>query len=311
MICFTLSCVVALLVCGSSEELEAKERYNHWAKEKIRFHWQRVQRDPDNIEMRILLSQAYYEDGKYFEAEKHLKRALELEPEYAEAHCNLAIVLQAQARRRDARKHFEVALGIDSTLVEAMEGLGTLLCAMEKQGLGIQYLEKVLAFEPQRIGARFNVAVAYHKVGDFRMAISHLERLMKEPVQYPGSEKALSQAYFSRGLTLLQAKQPQEAIGVFTRALDYYIDDGDVHFAIGIAHLKLEHLRDAELAFASAVELNDRHVPALHNLATIFERTDRPEKARQYYERVTELTPHMNDIEAARNASYDEEFLLR
>lgn len=306
----TSACVLCCLFLLTFE-VAAKERYNHWAKEKIRFHYQRVQREPHNVGLRVLLSQAYYDDGKYSEAEEQLNRALELEPDYAEAHCNLAIVLQALTRMPEAREHFEVALALDSTLVEAMAGLGTLLCATNRQGLGIKYLEKVLELDPQRISARFNIAVAYHKIGDTRMAITHLERMMEEPVKYPGSEKALGQAYFTRGLTLLQAKKPEEALVTFAKAFQYATDDEDLYFAIGISHLKLEQLANAEQAFASAVELDARHVPALHNLATVCERTNRPDEARVYYERVQDLTPHLDSIEAVRNAQYDEEFLLR
>ena len=166
-----------------------------------------VQRDPDNAQLRVLLGHAYYEDGKYAKAERHLNHALSVRPNYAEAHCNLAsssTPAAGWARRSD---RYEVALRVDSSLVEAMAGLGTLLCDSERQGTGIKYLERVLQLDHGLVGARFNLAVAYHKVGDFRMAIRHLEILAAEPVRYPGVERALGQAYFSRGLTLLQAKR--------------------------------------------------------------------------------------------------------
>ncbi len=287
-----------------------KARYNHWAKEKVRFLWERVQRDPDNAQLRVLLGHAYYEDGKYAKAERHLNHALSVRPNYAEAHCNLAVILHASGRLGEAQRRYEAALGLDSSLVEAMAGLGTLLCDSERQGTGIKYLERVLQLDHGLVGARFNLAVAYHKVGDFRMAIRHLEILAAEPVRYPGVERALGQAYFSRGLTLLQAKRADGALGLFNKALEYSGDDEDLHFAAGIAHLRLDDLDNAEVAFATAVELDARHVPALHNLATVYERTNRTSEALVYYERVQELAPHFNDIEAARNAECDEQYLL-
>ena len=63
--------------------------------------------------------------------------------------------------------------------------------------------------------------------------------------------------------------------GLFNKALEYSGDDEDLHFAAGIAHLRLDDLDNAEVAFATAVELDARHVPALHNLATVYERTNR------------------------------------
>jgi hypothetical protein len=69
-------------------------------------------------------------------------------------------------------------------------------------------------------------------------------------------------------------------------------------------------MEQAERAFSSAVELNEAHVPALHNLATVFELTDRSAQAWHYYDRVRALAPHIGSIEAARAATYDEAYLM-
>ena len=57
----------------------AKERYNVWAKEKIRYQHDRVNQDPYNAQLRVLLANAYYGDGKYYDAAAQLEKALELE----------------------------------------------------------------------------------------------------------------------------------------------------------------------------------------------------------------------------------------
>ena len=168
----------------------------------------------------------------------------------------------------------------------------------------------MLEREPGRHGARFNLAVAYHRSGDFGAAIQHLDRLLEVEAAYPGGRRAMAQACFARGLVLLQAQQPDAAAALFSRALEYDDGDADLHFAAGLAQLKLGHLPQAETAFAAAVSLNPEHVPALHNLATVYERSGRMDRARDYYERVRLLTPHLKTIEAARHAHYDGEYLF-
>jgi tetratricopeptide (TPR) repeat protein len=256
-----------------------------------------------------MISKAYFEDGQSRKAEKHLRLALEMEPNFAEAHCNLAVTLHAQRRLSGARQHYEAALASDSTMVEAMAGLGTLLCGTNRPGLGIEYLERVLDLDPSRLKARYNLAVAYHQVDDFAKAIVHLLYLLSEQPGYPGGRHALAQAYFSRGLILLNAKKPQESLEFFENALKGGSDD-DFFFATGIAYLKMGEMQQAERAFLAAIELNEEHVPALHNLATVLELTDRASKAWQYYDRVRALAPHIDSIEAARAATYDEAYLM-
>ena len=304
-----LAFALALLVVNPDSG-QGKEGYNLWTKERIRYLLQRAMREPDDAGLQVMLSKAYFEDSQPRMAEEHLRLALKLEPGYAEAHCNLAVMLHTQRRLSGARQHYEAALAADSSMVEAMAGLGTLLCGTDRKGRGISYLERVLELDPSRLKARYNLAVAYHHVGDYRSSIAHLQTLLVEEPGYPGGRRALAQAYFGRGLLLLQAKQPEESLVFFQRALERDAADDDFHFAAGIAHMRLGDMQLAERSFAAAIALNGEHVPALHNLATVYERTDRPAAAWRYYDRVRALTPHLDSIEAARAATYDETYLV-
>ncbi|SVD29886.1 uncharacterized protein METZ01_LOCUS382740, partial [marine metagenome] len=218
----TSLCIAASLlavVCGWSSSSVAKERYNVWAKEKIRVHRDRVNQFPNNAELRVVLGTAYYEDGNLREAEVHLKRAIEIKSDYPEAHCNLGIVYQAWAHRSEAERHYREALRQDSTLIEAMAGLGTLLCASNRHAQGIQHLEGVLRLDVRRDDARFNLGVAYHKVGDHIRAIEHLGDLLKRRQDYPGARHGLAQAHLARGLMYLQAELLQPALDQFQFSL--------------------------------------------------------------------------------------------
>ena len=305
-----LPALVLLAVC-ISEAAERKARYNMWVKERVRYLADRVRMDPYNAELRVLLGNAYYEDGHVYEAESHLERALEMRPGYAEAHCNLAVILHSESRLREAEKHYQAALNIDTTLVEALAGLGALWCRTDKQKKGMSHLELVLTIDPRRINARYNLAVAYHKVGDFEQAILHLQQVLEESPKYPEARRGLAQARFSRGLILLQAKQPNDALPYLVGAVKMVTDDADIHFARGIAHMRLEQYVEAERSFAKAVELEDDHVPALHNLGAIMERVGRTTEAEYYFSQVQIYTPHLHTIQAARQATYDEEYLMR
>ena len=298
-----------VLCCLAAAPSAAKERYNLWAKERIRYQKERTQKDPYNPELRVLLAIAYFEDQSYCEAARQLEAALELKPGYAEAHCNLGVVRHVQARVAEAEEHYRLALDQDSTLVEAMSGLGTLLCAIGEPGEGIGYLEGTLRRDPGRDDARYNLGVAYYRVQDYRRSIAHLEDLVERQADHPGALQALAQSYFARGLTLLQARQPQPAIGFFHRSFALR-EHADVVYAEGVAHLRLEDLDAAGQAFAAAVRLDSEHVPAIHNLAYVLDRTGRPEEAERYYQREALLTPHLHRIEAARNAAWDDSYLF-
>ena len=101
--------VLASLAAGPGDGA-AKEGYNVWSKERVHRLHQRVLLEPDNVRVRLLLANAYYEDGETWEAKRELRRALEIKPDYPEAHCNLAVILHAQSSLSEARRHYEAAL---------------------------------------------------------------------------------------------------------------------------------------------------------------------------------------------------------
>ena len=305
-----LAAAVGLVILAAGHG-SAKERYNMWAKEKVRYIADKVQRDPYNAQLQALLGDAYFKDGQNYEAEQHLKRALKLQPDFAEAHCNLAVIYHAQSRTTEAREHYERALSIDATLLEARAGLGTLLCRNQRHAQGIRHLETVLVQDSGRVNARYNLGVAYHKIGDFKMAIGHLERVLEQRPNFPSGRGALARANFGRGLKQLQAKRLPQALGFLEQALALDGTQADFHYGQGLAHLGLEEFEHAATDFAAAVEIESDHVPALHNLAMVFELIGREREAEPLYRRVLELTPHLKTIHAARNADYDERFLLK
>ncbi|HJN28823.1 MAG TPA: tetratricopeptide repeat protein [Candidatus Latescibacteria bacterium] len=300
---------LVLLITLVHSPTGAKTRYNVWAKEKVRYHHERVQKDPYNAELRVLLGNAYFADGDYIRASAEMGHAIELDSLYAEAYCNLGIVLQAQSRRTEAERAYRRALDLDSFLVEAMAGLGTLLCRSLRHGEGIDYLAKTIELDGRRDDARFNLGVAYHRVGDYRRAVAQLEILRERHFEFPGSARALSQAYFARGLVLFDAELIKQALTFFDKSSDLR-EHADVRYAMGLAHLKQEDLVAAEYSFARAIELEPDHVPALHNLAVVYEQTDRPHMATPLLNQVVQLTPHLATIDAARNATYDETVLM-
>jgi len=306
-----LGALFALLALEAANPAYAKKGYNVWAKEQIRFLHSRVQRDAYNPQLRLLLASAYYEDGQNKDAQEQLRKALELQPDFAEAHCNLGVILHAQSRLTEAQDHYQKALDADSTMVEALAGLGTLLCRTSQQQKGFFLLEKALSLDPERSKARFNLAVAYHKTEDYLKAVAHLEALLFYNAVYPGAKRALARAYYSQGLVLLQAEQYESALTFFDKMEEYAENDQNLYYAQGLAYLPLKRFVEAEVTFKEAVRLQPDHVPALHNLATLYDHLDRLDEARIYYLRIGELVPHLDTIEAARNAQYGVDYLIK
>jgi Tfp pilus assembly protein PilF len=77
----------------------------------------------DGAESRHVLGQVTAESGRLGEAVPHLKRAIELDPNRAEAHGDLGKILMAMGMKAEAETHLKRAIELDGSLAEAKENL--------------------------------------------------------------------------------------------------------------------------------------------------------------------------------------------
>ena len=298
---------VLYIVLGVCQGAEAKgngvdEGYQIWSKERIRYYLTRVQLNPNSAPLHVQLANAYYADGQLARARDELLQAVAIQPKLAAAHCNLAVVLEAQGALPEAKAQFEEAVRQDSILVEARLGLGTLLCRLGQAGEGLVHLERALELDPQQQGVRYDLGVAYYRAGDFKRAIEHLEKVLADDALYSGAALALGHAYYHQGLGYLQAKQAPQALECFARSLQYWKGDEDFFYAKGLAHVAQQQFAAAEAAFKETVRLQEGYMPAFQELATLCERTQRPQEAEYYLGQAQKWAARWPMIQAARTA---------
>jgi Flp pilus assembly protein TadD len=73
------------------------------------------------------LGNALAQQGKFDQAVEHLSKALEIRPDYAEAHNNLGIAQARQGNFKKAIAHFSEALRLRPHYTEARHNLGLAL----------------------------------------------------------------------------------------------------------------------------------------------------------------------------------------
>src|SRR5262249_23233542 len=68
--------------------------------------------------------------GKREEAVGHFRKAITLDPKYAQAHVNLGVALNAQGRPAEAARHFKKAIALNPKYILAHAALGQALLAL-------------------------------------------------------------------------------------------------------------------------------------------------------------------------------------
>ncbi len=106
-------------------------------------------------------------------AERDYQRALQLKPDYAEAHCNFGTLLLQMRRVDQAMMEFQKALQLKPDYAEADNHLGLALLQRGKVDEAIACYQKALAINPGYAAARKNLDKALLQKQRAAQAIVH------------------------------------------------------------------------------------------------------------------------------------------
>lgn len=268
---------------------------------------------------------ALQQQGKLDEAAAEYRAALALKPDYPEAQANLGVTLARLGKYDEAIAAYETALKLAPHLTPILLNLGiahyragqhakaaeALKSFLEKRpdsvqarqlyGLSLVELgrdeEAITQFEmtldaaPPDAAALYNLGLAYLRLGKpgFRAT---LERLASFPAGRPALHLLQGQA-FLRDLEFDKALEELQAAAKLNPDLPR------LHFALGLAHLKLSHNKEAIAAFEEESKRNPQDFPTIYYLADALEKDGDLDVAKRQVEAALKLdsqSPEANGL---------------
>jgi len=171
------------------------------------------------------------------------QQTLELHPDYADAHYNLANILQIFGATKSAENHYRKAIECNPNHVAAMHGLGQLLSSQGEIDSALELLENARRLQPTSQDISAAIADIYEKLGNHEMALAVLEPLLKSQLISPGVSLsyAKSAPYFNKHEDAIKILKRQ----LINSALPSQIK-AEIHFSLGNL---LDSIDDFEEAF--------------------------------------------------------------
>lgn len=114
--------------------------------------------------------------GKLDEAQAVLEAAVGLDPENAEAHNKLGVVLARKGRLDEAETSFERALALNPRHAAAMSNLGNIYKEKNMLDRAIQCYNMALSIDPDHATAHHNLGVVYRQMGMIDRAVAHFKQ---------------------------------------------------------------------------------------------------------------------------------------
>jgi lipoprotein NlpI len=169
--------------------------------EAVRYYLKALQINPNYAEAHYELGVTMEEEGHSKEALKHYQEALRIKPDYAKVYNNIGVILSTKGNLIDAVHHYQRAIKINPTYAIAYYNLGIISTKHDRVREAISYYQKALQFNFNMTQALYQLSWILATCGDAKYrngkeALKLAEKLCKV-TQYrqPLSLDALAAAY--------------------------------------------------------------------------------------------------------------------
>jgi Tfp pilus assembly protein PilF len=132
-------------------------------------------------------------EGKYPAAEEDLRKSLEIDPTYLEAHTNLGATYAYEGRMQDAAKQYRIAIGLNPFFPDAHFNLGVALQSVGDDEGALTEYGTAVALAPRSIPARINYGILLHKAGDYEGAEEQFHAILDIDPNNAAARSALQQ----------------------------------------------------------------------------------------------------------------------
>ena len=145
--------------------------------------------------------------GQIAEALACYQRAVQLKPDYAEAHYNLGTALQAQGQIAEALACYQRALQLKPDFAEAHNNLGTILQAQGQLTEAIACYQRALQLKPDYAEAHYNLGRVLQDQGQLAEASTCYQRALQLKPDYAEAHNNLGTVLQMHG-QLDEARRP-------------------------------------------------------------------------------------------------------
>jgi len=148
------------------------------------------------------------------------------------ANLKIGNAYMVQRKFENAVFGFERAIQLNPNYAEAYNNLGEALGELKQYPRAIEMFGKAAALDPALLKAKYNQAVSYDRMRNFRYSEFVFRNLIKSNPTY-------SLAYDGLAVTLSKAGRGKEAIAVHEKAIALAPDDPSYYFNLAISYLML------------------------------------------------------------------------
>jgi tetratricopeptide (TPR) repeat protein len=279
-------------------------------------------RFPDDVEGMGVLGACLRANAEINEGLEVLNRAIELNPDYAEALINRGLLRLSQENKTEALADLEVAHRLKPHIKQIWDLVISLKMEAQEYSDAILILINMIEIDPEDEKRLATLALCYQHLKDFDAAIkaynkalaikpdyaeahinlgSALEEQGKLEEAIEAYNKALAikpdyaEAYNNMGVTLKEQGKLEEAIEAYNKALAIKPDYADAYNNIGVTLKERGKLEEAIEAYNKALAIKPDYAEAYYNMGNALQEQDKLDEAVEAYNKALAIKPDYAD----------------
>jgi tetratricopeptide (TPR) repeat protein len=170
---------------------------------------------PDRAVYHLNLGNAYAQTQRPREAEMEFRRAIALQPDYAEAYSNLGLLLEPRDKAQAVALE-EKALALRPTYAEPMKALARIKIQAGDYPSGIALLQRVVDSDPYESGPYIDLGVACNEAKLWKQAVAALRRA----IDVGPTDPDIYAAHYNLGIAYTHLDSPEAALMEIRKALE-------------------------------------------------------------------------------------------
>jgi len=217
-------------------------------------------------------------------AAEHYRQALQARRDYPEAHANYAGLLASWGNAAGAVLHYTEALATRPEHADAHLGLANILAMSGRLPEAESHYREVLRLRPHSAEANLNLAVLLEDLGRHEEAAQRYEIALAIRPDHP-------QAHYNYALLLESTGDTLRAEAHYRAALVSWPEFGEAHNNLAALLHTASRLKEAAHHYRAAIAARPNDPETHHNLALLLRQDGRAQQADEEARIAAELTP--------------------
>ncbi|HWX90408.1 MAG TPA: tetratricopeptide repeat protein [Rhizomicrobium sp.] len=243
---------------------------------------------PDFAEVHVNLAIVLMFRGNLDAAMISCRRGLLLKPDYAKGHCYLGDILAFQGRPEEAVPCYQQALTCKPDYAEAHNNLGNAFLRLS------QWAEAALSYG-RALAAKPDIAEAHNNLGLIHLRGGHFEEAQAAFARAVAIAPGYAEAHNNSGHILLQQSKPDQAADAFRRALAVKPDYAEAHSNLGAALGERGKLDEAAACCLRAIAARPDYAEAHNNLGNVLKKQGKLAAAEACYRKALACKPGFSE----------------